>query len=142
MHKWVKQTYDITRKILLPAVPCQKKTQKKPCSNLNDSAEHYMCVFMVRHKHGFLFWAPPQDFTQTAGPKWASICGSVTLKFIKNWNYKEDGSANINACFSLHIIPIFNTWAAVDQPHIFKYWYLREIVEKDTLKVTGKRPYE
>lgn len=71
-------------KILLPAVPCQKKKQKKPCSNLNDSAEHYMCVFMVPHKHGFLFWAPPQDFTQTAGLKWASICGSVTLKFIKN----------------------------------------------------------
>lgn len=49
----------------------------KPCCNLNGSTEHYMCVFTVCHKHGFLFWALPQDFTQTAGFKWASICGSL-----------------------------------------------------------------
>lgn len=45
-------------------------------------------LFNVSHKRGCVIWAPPQDFTQTAGLKWASIWSvSLPLNAIKTHNF-------------------------------------------------------
>lgn len=65
-------------------MPC--RAMKTPAV-VETAAQSTVCAFIVRHKHGCSFWAQPQDFTQTAGFKWASICSSLfthSLKFIKS----------------------------------------------------------
>lgn len=83
MQKWERWYIDV---LVVLTVILQNTKRKCRLPSLEwQQRALYVCV-LVRHKHGCSFWAPPQDFTKTAGFKWASICDSLltdSLKFIK-----------------------------------------------------------
>lgn len=83
-----------------------------PCCLDEIAAQNNSCVFMVRHKHGCSFKAPPpRDFTQTAGFKWVSICGSPFsswVKFIKTtlgtfYCYSTLQQSWLKICLPIHL---------------------------------------